>query len=89
MDKAFLGVTAISLTEGLSNADLLDAQIKIAMISVAKEVIVVADHKKVGQVHFAPVASITAVHKLVIDDGISPEEVKAFEEKGIEVIVAR
>jgi DeoR/GlpR family transcriptional regulator of sugar metabolism len=40
-------------------------------------------------VHFAPVAPITAVHKLVIDDGISPEEVKAFEEKGIEVIIAK
>ena len=89
VDKAFLGITAISLTEGLSNADLLDAQVKIAMISVAKEVIVVADHRKLGQVHFAPVAPITAVHTLVIDDGISPEEVIAFEEKGIEVIIAR
>jgi DeoR/GlpR family transcriptional regulator of sugar metabolism len=37
----------------------------------------------------SPVASITAVHKLIIDDGISSEEVKAFEEKGIEVIIAR
>ena len=38
-----MGTATINLTEGLSNADLLDAQIKIAMISVAKEVIVVAD----------------------------------------------
>jgi DeoR/GlpR family transcriptional regulator of sugar metabolism len=40
-------------------------------------------------VHFAPVAPVTTVHKLIIDDGISPEEVKAFEEKGIEVIIAK
>lgn len=79
--RPFLGVAAISLTEGLSNADLLDAQIKIVMISVAKKVIVVADHRRVGQVHFAPAAPIAAVHKLVIGHGISPEKVEAFEEK--------
>jgi len=73
----------------LSNADLLDVQIKIAMISVAKKVIVLANHRRVGQVHFAPAAPIAAVHKLVIGHGISPEEVKAFEEKGIEVIIAK
>lgn len=69
----------------LSNADLLDVQIKIAMISVAKEVIVLADHRRVGQMHFAPVAPITAVHKLVIGHGISPEKLKACKEKGMDI----
>lgn len=89
VDKAFLGITAISLTEGLSNSDLLDAQIKVAMIRVAREVIVVADHHKLGRVHFAHVAPITAIHKLVTDDGISPEDVRALEEIGVEVIIAQ
>ncbi len=87
VDKAILGISAISLTEGLTNVDLLDAQIKTAMMKEADEVIVVADHSKLGKVHFAKVAPITAVHKLVMDDGISPEDVEAFESKGVEVIV--
>ena len=87
VDKAILGVSAISLTEGLTNVDLLDAQIKIAMIKGADEVIVVADHSKLGKVHFAKVAPITAVNKLVIDDGISPEDIAALEAQGVEVIV--
>lgn len=89
VDKAILGVSAISLTEGLTNIDLLDAQIKRAMIKVADEVIVVADHSKLGKVHFAKVAPITAIHKLVTDEGISPEDVKAFEAQGVEVIIAK
>lgn len=87
VDKAILGISAISLTEGLTNVDLLDAQIKMAMMKGADEVIVVADHSKLGKVHFAKVAPIAAIHKLVMDDGISPEDVEAFESKGVEVIV--
>ena len=87
VDKAILGVSAISLTEGLTNVDLLDAQIKTAMIKGADEVIVVADHSKLGKAHFAKVAPIAAIHKLVMDDGISPEDVEAFEARGVEVIV--
>jgi len=89
VDKAFIGITAISLTEGLTNSDLLDAQIKTVMIRVAKEVIVVADHRKLGRVHFAPVAPITAIHKLVTDDGIPLEDVRALQGMGVEVIIAR
>lgn len=87
VDKAILGVSAISLREGLTNVDLLDAQIKTAMMKGADEVIVVADHSKLGKVHFAKVAPITAIDKLVMDDGISPEDIEAFEAKGVEVIV--
>jgi len=87
VDKAILGVSAISLTEGLTNVDLLDAYIKIAMMKGADEVIVVADHSKLGKVHFAKVAPITAIDKLVMDDGISPEEIEAFEAQGVEVII--
>jgi len=87
VDKAILGVSALSLTEGLTNVDLLDAQIKIAMIKGADEVIVVADHSKLGKVHFAKVAPIAVIHKLVMDDGISSEDVEAFEAKGVEMIV--
>jgi DeoR family fructose operon transcriptional repressor len=87
VDKAILGVSAISLTEGLTNVDLLDAQIKTAMIRGADEVIVVADHSKLGKVHFAKVAPITAIHKLVMDDGISPDDIEAFEANRVEVIV--
>jgi len=50
---------------------------------------VVADHSKLGKVHFAKVAPITAIHKLVTDEGISPEDVKAFEAQGVEVIIAK
>ena len=59
----------------------------MAMIRGADEVIVVADHSKLDKVHFAKVAPITAVNKLVIDDGISPEDIAALEAQGVEVIV--
>ena len=87
VSKAFLGTSGLSISKGLTDPCLLSAQIKSSMINSANELIIVTDHSKIGKIEFASVASVEVINKLIVDDGISPEDVKAFEEKGIEVII--
>lgn len=88
VDKLFLGVGGISIEAGLTEFNLEDALIKQAMLSTAKECIVVADASKLNRIAFAKIAPLSAVHKLITDSSADPETVKRLEETGISVVLA-
>lgn len=75
-DRLFLGCNGVSAAAGVTNANHEEAEIKRVMVRQAREVVVVADHSKLGQVSRAQVAPIGAVHTLITDrhaDGLSAE----------------
>jgi len=57
-----------------------------AIMRIAREVIVVADHSKCGRVSAAFVAPLSAMHTLVTDTGTPPEFVAALTARGIRVL---
>jgi DeoR family fructose operon transcriptional repressor len=87
-DKAILGIDAISLEKGLTTPNLLEAAVKKEMIAASDELIIVADHSKVGRTSFCYVAPLTEMDKLVTDSGISEKHLASLREIGIEVQVA-
>ena len=87
VNKAIIGTSGISAEKGITEPSLLGAEIKTAMIKSAEEVIIVTDHSKIGKILLASVIPAEGINKLITDDGISSRDKKAFEEKGIEVIV--
>jgi len=87
-DKAIVSMRAVSIQEGLTNVDPLETITDRIIIQCAREVILVADHSKFGKVATSVVAPITAVHRVVTDQQISPEIVKQLCLLGIEVIQA-
>ncbi|MFQ6065734.1 MAG: DeoR/GlpR family DNA-binding transcription regulator [bacterium] len=87
VDKTFLSVQGISLEKGLTNTSVSDLYLKRSIIAAAKEVILVADSSKFGRIEFCTVAPITAVHKIITDNEISPHLTRELETIGIEVIV--
>lgn len=87
-DKAILGIDAISLEKGLTTPNLLEAAVKKEMIAASDELIIVADHSKVGRTSFCYVAPLTEMDKLVTDSGISEKHLSFLRERGIEVQVA-
>jgi DeoR family transcriptional regulator, fructose operon transcriptional repressor len=87
-DKAFIGANALSLDSGLSSDDQRTAQTKRAMIERAAEVIVVADHTKLGTLELYQVAPLSAIGTLVTDDRADEGILAGFREAGIEVIIA-
>ncbi|MHB0999544.1 MAG: DeoR/GlpR family DNA-binding transcription regulator [Armatimonadota bacterium] len=87
-DKAILGANAISPEEGVSSPNPYTAQTKRAMVRGSREVIVVADHSKLGKLAAYSVAPIESISVLVTDDKANNEILDAFRAAGVEVIVA-
>jgi DeoR/GlpR family transcriptional regulator of sugar metabolism/ABC-type sugar transport system substrate-binding protein len=87
-DKAFITGTGVSLEFGLSNTNIQEATVKLMMAKAAREVILLADHTKLGVESLVKVAPLQMIHRLVTDAGISPQLRWAFIERGIEVTTA-
>ncbi|MCX8052883.1 MAG: DeoR/GlpR family DNA-binding transcription regulator [Armatimonadetes bacterium] len=87
-DVAFLGANAISIEEGLCADMQLTAETKKAMIRTVREVVVVADHSKLGRSALHRVAPTQALNVLVTDDKADPSVLDSFRAAGVRVIVA-
>ncbi|MBA4549113.1 DeoR/GlpR transcriptional regulator [Thermoactinomyces intermedius] len=88
VDKAFIGTNGLHLKEGVTTPNLLEAQVKRAMIQSAKEVILLCDHSKINQIAFAKVCSLSSIDILITDKGIPSDVLEGIREKGVDVILA-
>jgi DeoR/GlpR family transcriptional regulator of sugar metabolism len=88
VDKLFLAASAISFDAGLTYPGFNDLYVKKAMIESASEVYLVADSTKIGRISFASLGSIDLVNTFITDNGISNQDKKLFEERGIKVVIA-
>ena len=86
-DKVILGIRALDPVRGLTNDYLLETMTDRMILSIGREVIVVADHTKCGLVSTVFVAPVTAIHTLVTDSETSPEFIQALTAHGIRVLV--
>lgn len=85
-DKVFLGIRALSLEQGLTNDYLPETMTDRAILSIGREIVLVADHTKIGRLSTAFVAPLTGIHILVTDSLTPPEFITALTTHGIRVI---
>jgi len=85
--KVFMGTRALSVEGGLTSDYLPEVSTDRAILDSGLEIIVLADHSKIGKVAAGYVAPLSVVHKLITDDQADPEFVRKVQEMGIEVIV--
>lgn len=89
VDKLFLGVDGIDFTEGLTTPNLDEASVNRKMISLARQIIVAADHSKFGRVLFAQIANLADVDVLVTDRLLPQETVDYIrKETAIRLVLA-
>lgn len=88
-NKLFLGADGISVTYGLTTSNAPEAHLNQIMIESSEKVIVLADSTKINKRGFGKICDIEHVDILITDSGISKEDLEAFENIGIEVIVAK
>jgi len=87
VDRAFIGVNGVSEDAGWTVVDFEAVQLKRAMMSRARDVIVVADHSKLGEATFASIGPLTAAQALVTDTPIEQPHLRtALEAAGVEII---
>lgn len=88
VQKVFLGVNGISLEHGLTTPNMTEAYTNSLMIGAADQVIVLADHSKIGRVALSRFAPITAVHTFITDGGAPQEFIEELIKRQIRVIIA-
>lgn len=87
VDRAFVGVSGVSLEEGLTTGFQPAVEVKRALVRAAREVIVLADSCKIGAHGPYTFADLKAVHKLITDRAAPAGEVDALRKMGIEVLL--
>lgn len=78
------GITA----KGLFNSNLLLVETERAMMRCADEVVVVADHTKVGRQALAFLCELSAVDTVIVDAGLAAEQRRMFDERDVRLLVA-
>ena len=88
VDKVILGMRAIDLSEGMTNDYLPEVVTDRTILEMARELIVVADPTKFGQVASAYVAPVERITTLVTDGQVGSETLDRLTNMGIRIVVA-
>ncbi len=78
--RYFISSVGVTLGEGLTDPQLLDSQVKKAMLASASETIALLDGSKFGVRSTVKVALLSQLHTVVTDREIEPETVAEFGE---------
>jgi DeoR/GlpR family transcriptional regulator of sugar metabolism len=86
-NKIFMGVQALSLESGWTTDHLPEVATTRKIIEMAGELIVLADHTKLGHIAAAWIAPVTRVTTLVTDDQADPVFLSQLQSIGVQVLV--
>ena len=85
--KAVLSVGGIT-GKGLFNSNLLLVETEQQMMRCADEVVVVADHTKIGRQALAFLCELSAIDTIVVDPGLTPAQQEIIDQAGVRLIKA-
>ena len=86
--KAFISGNGFTAERGLSTPSPLVAATDRAFANAAQQVVVLADHTKLGQDTMCQTVQTARVHTLITDSGADPLLLAAIREAGVDVRVA-
>ncbi|WP_219462323.1 DeoR/GlpR family DNA-binding transcription regulator [Nonomuraea rhizosphaerae] len=82
----FLGCNGVHPEAGITNINLPEAEMKQRMLrATTAQRVVVADGSKIGQIHLAAVAPISAVDLLITGPSADPRMLAALRERGLRI----
>ncbi|MDB5505378.1 MAG: transcriptional regulator, DeoR family [Devosia sp.] len=88
LDIAIIGIDGLHPVGGLTTYDSAEAYVNRVMLARAREIWVLADHSKIGQIRPAIVSGITAGQTLITDGALSKEWAATLETAGMTIIRA-
>ena len=86
INKLFLSTSGLVAPDGLSCNILPDAEVKQALISSSRQIILCMDSSKIGRAYLARFATLNAIDTLITDNGISDESREVIEQQQIQII---
>src|SRR5262249_18465654 len=92
MDEIHVQQTILSVggttAKGLFNSNMLLVETERRMMRCADEVVVVADHTKLGRQALAFLCELSAVDTLIVDRGLSPQQCELVDKADARLVVA-
>jgi DeoR/GlpR family transcriptional regulator of sugar metabolism len=85
--QAILSVGGIT-SKGLFNSNLLLVETERQMLRCADEVVVVADHTKIGRQALAFLCELSAIDTLIVDNRLTPAQRDLIDQSQVRLIVA-
>ncbi len=87
-DVAIIGTDGVSVERGLTTPDRIEAEIKAAMVGAARRKVVLADHTKFGDDHFAAFARLDEIDVIISDSNLDADVASQVEAAGPMVVLA-
>lgn len=88
LDMSFIGIDGLTLEEGCTTYDEMEAHTDHAFISRAGRTVVVGDSTKLGHRTFARICRIDEIDDLVTDSAADPEVLARLRDAGVNVLIA-
>jgi DeoR family deoxyribose operon repressor len=87
-DRAFISAAGFDSKLGLTTYFYYEAEIKREIIRSARQIILVTDSSKFGNISVTHFAGLDEVDTIVTDSGISPEYSEIITDRGIQLLIA-
>lgn len=88
LDRAFISASGFDPERGVTTLEPEEAIVALTMLRQARQVVLVADSTKMGQICPALICPISAIQVLVTDTGLPDSACDALAARGIQVIRA-
>jgi DeoR/GlpR family transcriptional regulator of sugar metabolism len=85
--KGFFGAHGISLSEGLTDVSLDEAELKRPLVGMCRQVLATLDGTKWGRVGLTSFASLAQVHVVISDASAPADLVEQVRAAGVEVVL--
>lgn len=82
-DVVFLGTGGFSVANGVTTGNILEVEVKRAMVKQAKKIILTADSSKYGRTHSLNVVSLQAVDTIITDNQLSDDDADSITQIGV------
>jgi DeoR/GlpR family transcriptional regulator of sugar metabolism len=86
--QVFLSGEGVTADRGLTTPNVFAAATDMALVAAAHQVIVLADHTKLGHDTMCQTVPIQRMDVLITDSGADPAMVQALSDAGVDVLVA-
>jgi DeoR family transcriptional regulator, fructose operon transcriptional repressor len=89
VDMAFIGANGISLSDGITTPNMIEAQSKRMMIDISHKVVILADSTKFNNVCFSVISPIKRISSIITSSDLDEMTKKEFEDAGVEIMISR
>lgn len=85
-DVAFMGISSLSLEQGLTEMNFFEAAVKTLAVQRARRVILLADSSKFEKVSPNTVANLSEINLIITDDGLPAELLKEYRNTEVQIM---